>query len=858
VSPVLRWLAILATMLLCGLPVAWVAGTLLVRVDSLAVPGHAWVVHGRTVGLAAVAAVLATVLAWQPAAVLTRGGGGFVVVTLAAAAVLAVPEPAWAYGVAEAWRQFVGPTSPDSWADRTRAVLTVTLATWPIPAAALAVTRARLDADVLDAADLDGAKARVRRQMLLPAAVAGAGGAMLLAARSFSAYDVTGIVTTGVLVREAHALSPGKPADRAAAAVAAGLPTYLFVAAVAGLAAWWWMTSSRGAALDSRASVTSTFSRRKEFTASPDHQGGDFGGRSRAEPPPPPSRSGLATTIFGHIWMFGHIRIGVLLLLSLLLLPVLALIRTADGFVVVAYTPQLANGVLLAATATLLVAVPTVLTVVAATRIPLLLAVAAFALGGQVVAVAVLRMSSLPDVTGLAWLQQIVFDWKVGSPATFAAWPAAAVLAFLPLAVGRATWFGPLRDLRRQADVDGANLLQSARDVILPLAWPGLVTALATVFVLAMAETHAAVLTFPGSLVNTLIATVHTLADAATAEAALLAMFMAAVLAAGVLALYFVGRRVVAMATAGCLAVMLVGCDRPEAPDEVWLESGTGEAQVVYPRAIAYSSAEDVVWIVDRRARVQKLDAADGSFLLDFTMPEQRYGKPVGVGVDGEGNVWVPDTHYHRVIVYGPDGVEKFRLGQKGIGPGDFIWPTDVLVIDDGRVLVSEYGSGPDAPNDRIQLFEPDDTGGYVAVAQIGSFGTGPGQFRRPQSMVRVGDVLWVTDSANHRLLAFSLADEDLGTFLYAFGDGGPASEAGRFRFPHGLEALPDGRLLVTEFGNNRVQLIDPATGNATVWGRFGSRPGELTYPFASAWDPTRGRALVVDSGNDRIQVVRF
>ena len=43
----------------------------------------------------------------------------------------------------------------------------------------------------------------------------------------------------------------------------------------------------------------------------------------------------------------------------------------------------------------------------------------------------------------------------------------------------------------------------------------------------------------------------------------------------------------------------------------------------------------------------------------------------------------------------------------------------------------------------------------------------------------------------------------------------------------------PDGRLIVCEFGNNRVQKVDKATGmGLATWGCGGREPGQLAYPW--------------------------
>jgi DNA-binding beta-propeller fold protein YncE len=87
---------------------------------------------------------------------------------------------------------------------------------------------------------------------------------------------------------------------------------------------------------------------------------------------------------------------------------------------------------------------------------------------------------------------------------------------------------------------------------------------------------------------------------------------------------------------------------------------------------------------------------------------------------------------------------------------------------------------------------------------------------------------------------------------------GAVGSNLGEFRFPYGLAMDAEGRLIVCEFGNNRVQWIDRQTGQGLkTWGAAGRAIGQLAYPWAVAVDK-RGRVMVVDAGNNRVQIVRF
>jgi len=289
-------------------------------------------------------------------------------------------------------------------------------------------------------------------------------------------------------------------------------------------------------------------------------------------------------------------------------------------------------------------------------------------------------------------------------------------------------------------------------------------------------------------------------------------------------------------------SAVLLGCRPSDQPQAVWCETGAGPGQVVYPRAISYCRSDDSFFIVDRMARIQHLDR-QGKFLCGWRMPEWEHGKPVGLAVGPDSNLYVPDTHYHRVLVFAPDGRPLRQWGSEGTAPGQFIYPTDIAFDSHGHIFVSEYGD-----NDRIQVFDAQ----LHWLYQFGRFGRGDGEFSRPQSMVIDGDLVYITDACNHRLVVFKTD----GTFVRNMGHVG--SGLGEFRFPYGLDEDGQGHLVVCEFGNNRVQLVDKASGRGLrIWGDAGRDPGQLAYPWGVAVDHD-DRVVVVDAGNNRLQVFGF
>lgn len=312
--------------------------------------------------------------------------------------------------------------------------------------------------------------------------------------------------------------------------------------------------------------------------------------------------------------------------------------------------------------------------------------------------------------------------------------------------------------------------------------------------------------------------------------------------------------RLLAMCRAAALAAVVLisigvpGCGDSRVPEAIWCETGTGPAEVVYPRAIAYDPPNDSFYIIDRVAHVQRLDH-QGHCLCEWQMPEWKMGKPVGVTVGPNGDLWVPDTHYHRIVIYSPTGKLLQITGSEGNGDGQFIYPTSIAFVapgpgyPEGRVFISEYGG-----NDRVQVFDHH----WHKLYQFGRFGNGDGEFSRPQSMLIDHGLVYLTDACNHRIAVFTVDGK------WVRNMGAPGSELGQFRFPYGLAEDNEGHLIVCEFGNNRVQMIDKDSGRGIkTWGSAGREPGELAYPWGVAVDK-RDRIVAVDAGNNRLQVFSF
>ena len=194
-----------------------------------------------------------------------------------------------------------------------------------------------------------------------------------------------------------------------------------------------------------------------------------------------------------------------------------------------------------------------------------------------------------------------------------------------------------------------------------------------------------------------------------------------------------------------------------------------------------------------------------------FTVTARYTPASLGLGwlgalaIGPDGNLYVTD-HSQRVTVISPAGTVLRRWGKPGSGPGEFRFiapePSDptatmgkIAVGPDGKVYVSDSGNG------RVQVFTPQ--GRFVR--QLGSYGSGKGQFLRPSELAvdSAGNV-YVTDDQTGTLTKFSPAGE----VIWQIGGGasGDPDLNGHFNLA-GID--PHSRLVVVNDDKQRILYID-------------------------------------------------
>lgn len=182
--------------------------------------------------------------------------------------------------------------------------------------------------------------------------------------------------------------------------------------------------------------------------------------------------------------------------------------------------------------------------------------------------------------------------------------------------------------------------------------------------------------------------------------------------------------------------------------------------------------------------------AFDSSGKLTRTI--EGLDRPTGLAWDSQaGRLYVTDTLSHSIIVLDAEGKRLFEFGGRGIGDGEFNYPSH-LTLAGGSLYVN------DTMNFRLQAFDLD--GNFDS--SFGRHGDGSGDFAQPKGVAIDSEGhVYVADAMFNRVQIFS----EQGQLLLSFG--GDGGEPGEFWLPSGLYITKD-RIYVADSYNRRVQIF--------------------------------------------------
>lgn len=179
---------------------------------------------------------------------------------------------------------------------------------------------------------------------------------------------------------------------------------------------------------------------------------------------------------------------------------------------------------------------------------------------------------------------------------------------------------------------------------------------------------------------------------------------------------------------------------------------------------------------------------------------------PMAVTFDPSLTMYVADTNNNRIQAFSvtengttTTATQKWIEGARGSGVNQFIKPWDVSYDAVSHLLLVA-----DTMNSRIVELNPS-TGAWVGVLPI-TKGSTAGDILKPEGVVAdASGNIWVADTANNRVEAFTAAGAYTGATV-----GGYGTSNTQLNFPQGIQIGPDGLLYVGDAYNNRIQVFNP------------------------------------------------
>ncbi|MDX1512577.1 MAG: NHL repeat-containing protein [Gammaproteobacteria bacterium] len=191
--------------------------------------------------------------------------------------------------------------------------------------------------------------------------------------------------------------------------------------------------------------------------------------------------------------------------------------------------------------------------------------------------------------------------------------------------------------------------------------------------------------------------------------------------------------------------------------------------------------------------------------------------------------LYVADLGHHVVHVLDPDSLKVIGA----IGASELSAPHDVAFDPQGRLYVADTG------NDRVAIYEVDGAAGRL-VSQLDE------NIERTEGVAPVaGGRIYVTSVARNEVSYF-----ESGRKVKAVGGSGRGPN--QYSRPHDIDVLPDGRVVVADPGNNRLQILSAELEYLTSVG--GPAPHDFNEPKYFGIDE-KGRIYVGDQFNHRVLV---
>jgi sugar lactone lactonase YvrE len=253
-----------------------------------------------------------------------------------------------------------------------------------------------------------------------------------------------------------------------------------------------------------------------------------------------------------------------------------------------------------------------------------------------------------------------------------------------------------------------------------------------------------------------------------------------------------------------------------------------------HPTRVAWSADGQQLFVTD--SKVGSVFVYDSTVTL---LGELKVtGKPLGVAVNPQGDVYVGNNKSDEVEVYGSDGFKVATIGAESLR-----MPNDLAFDQYGQLYVV------DSKRNRVEVFDP------ATGETLRAFGAD--QLRFPSALAISGQEVFVADQSNFLIRVFDLQGNPLRSF------GGKVTQGfmnynwqGKFARIQSLAVDATGRLHALDSHMGIIQILDAANGAyIDSYGANGSAPGELDLPLDIDIN-TYGETAVANTRNERVELL--
>jgi len=271
---------------------------------------------------------------------------------------------------------------------------------------------------------------------------------------------------------------------------------------------------------------------------------------------------------------------------------------------------------------------------------------------------------------------------------------------------------------------------------------------------------------------------------------------------------------------------------------------GKADGQFNFPRGLAFDHHRGLLLVVEcNNHRVQVFSCDDGgSFVSKFGEYGRQPGKflnPWGLAIDHDHDrILITDCLNNRVQSWSLSGRSFLScIGHRGSGDLEFYWPHGIAIDKHHHRIIIV-----DSNNHRLAFLSSID---LSFLFSVGKQGSEAGEFYSPSSIAIDDDRhrIIVSDTYNCRVQVLSLID---GSFLFEFGHRSP--HPGQFEFPHGVCIDNQGRIIVADFHNHRLQSYTHEGHHISSFD-CGSE-----CPYGVAFDEHRG--VIAFTAGNRVHVI--